>query len=840
MKAFDFKKILPTLAAIAIFVGLTFTYFSPMLKGKVIRQGDMVSNVGMSKEVNDHREQYGEEPIWTNSMFGGMPSYLFSIRYSHGTLIPHVRTLLTLGMKSPAMILFSYMLGFFILLRVLGVNAWLSIVGSVAFAFTSYTLIIIEAGHLTKSMAISYMAPSFAGVLLICRKRYLIGTAVLSLYAALEMVSSHVQITYYLIIICAIYVLFEYVKFVKNKEYDAIWKSLVSFIVAAVFGFFCNSSTLLNTMDYVKYSIRGESELSDDKDDKTSGLDRSYAVGWSLGKAETMSLMIPGFKGRSSALRIGESKSALKEVDAPMRSYIGNFPQYWGEQPFTSACYAGAIVVFLFVLGLFILEGNLKWALLVVTVLSILLAWGRHFMGLTNFFLDYVPGYNKFRAVSMILIIAEFTIPLLAILAVNKLITTKNALQQKVKLAIVNSEVSIQNSIIISFLLTGGLSLIFYLMPDLTDFDALSDAQTHAQVAQSNGIEVANSFMQNVELARMSLFKSDAIRSFLFISVAVVLLFMFLKSIINQITFIALLGIFVLTDLWLVDRKFLNKDNFVTKYEAINPFPETVADKAILRDADPNYRVLNLSVNTFNDASTSYRHKSIGGYSAVKLRRYQDLIEKHISGEIRALNNTFQKQPSPESISATLANSKVLNMLNTRYIIYNKDAAPLVNNAALGNVWFVNAIKIVKNADEEIASLHGINPASSAVVDERFAESLSGFSPSIDSQAFISLSSYKANHLTYTSSTISEQLAVFSEVYYEDGWNTYIDGKFVPHVRANYVLRAMRIPAGKHTIEFKFEPPHFESRQYISLGTSIALFAFLGFSIFKTFKEEKA
>jgi hypothetical protein len=838
MKNINLKKSIPIISAIVIFVALTYGYFSPLLKGKVILQHDMVSVQGMAKEANDFRDKYHEEPLWTNSMFGGMPAYLISIR-SPGSLIVYVRTLLTLGMASPAMLVFNYMLGFFILLLVLGINPWLSIIGAVAFAFSSYMFIIIDAGHITKALAIGYMAPVFAGVVLVCRRKYLLGGSMLALFMALELYSSHVQITYYLIMFLVIYVAFEFIEFIKQKQYKAIGEILVVFSLAAVLAFGCNASNLLNTIDYVKYTIRGESELTDNAHNKTSGLDRDYVVQWSMGKAETMSLMIPGFKGRSSSMRVNENKSALKNVDPQMKESIGSMSQYWGDQPFTASSYSGAIIIFLFVFGLFIVEGRIKWAILISVILSFLLSWGKNFMSITNFFLDYLPGYNKFRAVSMILVIAEFAIPILAILAIDKLFKNPDILKQKIKIAFIKTEISVQNAFFIAFGLTGGLSLIYFLVPDLTSFVGAGDGGTFEQISKSNGAEIAQQFMNNVEVARIALFKADAIRSFFFIVLAAITIWLYLKSKINNVVLISALGIFILVDLWMVDKKYLNDTNFVSKQEAKIPFPETVADKAILEDTDPDYRVLNIAVNTFNDASTSYRHKSVGGYHAAKLRRYQDLIDRHIYNEIQDIMTTLRTHPTDSSLRATFAKEGVLNMMNTRYIIYNPEAPPLQNRYALGNAWFVNDYKLVKNADEEIAVVGEINPAATAVIDERYKNELESYINKVDYTATIKLLDYKPNHLIYESNTKSEQLAVFSEIYYEDGWNAYIDGALKPHFRTDYVLRAMRIPAGNHKIEFKFEPEKYYSRQTITLISSLLLFGFLGFSIFKTIKQEE-
>lgn len=842
MKNINLKKLIPIVSALAIFVVLTYGYFSPMLKGKVILQSDMVSVQGMAKEANDFRDKYHEEPLWTNSMFGGMPAYLISIR-SPGSLIVHVKNILSFGMPATSALVFTYMLGFFILLLVLGVNPWLSIVGAVAFAFSSYNIIIIDAGHITKAQAIGYMAPVFAGVILVCRRNYLLGGSVLALFMALELYSSHVQITYYLIMFLVVYVAFEFVELIKQKQYKTIGQILATFSIAAVLAFGCNVSNLLNTLDYAKYTIRGESELTDGIQNKTSGLDRDYVVAWSMGKAETMSLMIPGFKGRSSSLGVHENRKennpkVLKDVDNDLKPYVGITPQYWGDQPFTAARYAGAIIVFLFVLGLFIVEGRIKWAILISVILSFLLSWGKNLMPVTNFFLDYLPGYNKFRAVSMILILAEFAIPVLAILAVDKLFKNPDILKQKIKLAFTKTEISVQNAFFIAFGLTGGLSLIYFLIPDLTSFVGEGDAGMFQQISQNYGIEIDRRFIDNVETARIALFKADAIRSFFCILLAAAVVWLYLKSKINNFVLVAALGIFILIDMWMVDKKYLNDDNFVSKQEAKIPFPETVADKAILEDTDPSYRVLNLAVNTFNDASTSYRHKSVGGYHAAKLRRYNDIIERHIGNEMQDVMATLRSNPTDSALRVTFAKQGVLNMMNTRYIIYNPGAPPLQNRYALGNAWFVKEYKLVKNPDEEIAMIGEVDPGNTAVVDERFKSELDGFAKTVDYSASIKLTDYKPNHLMYESNAKSEQLAVFSEIYYEDGWNAYVDGVVKPHFRVDYVLRAMRVPAGSHKVEFKFEPQKYHTRQTITLVFSLLLFGFIALSLFKAFKNK--
>jgi hypothetical protein len=543
-----------------------------------------------------------------------------------------------------------------------------------------------------------------------------------------------------------------------------------------------------------------------------------------MGTSETMTLLIPGFKGRSSNIPIGEDKKALKDVDPQMKEAVAQSSQYWGDQPFTMSPYAGAIVMFLFIIGLFIVQGRLKWALVTIAVLGTMLSWGKNFLPLTSFFLDYFPGYNKFRAVSMVLVLAEFCIPILAVLAVDKMLRTPDFFKQRVKLVFSKKEISMQNVLLIAFALTGGLSLLFYLAPGLSDFSSENDAMLFQRYSEQYGNEVATKYFENVELARESLFRSDALRSFFFALLGAGVVFLFVKKVLSRAVFIPLLGILILLDLALVDKSHLGNKNFSSKQEAKVAFRLTAADKAILEDTDPNYRVLNIATNIFNDASTSYYHKSIGGYHAAKLRRYQELIDAHIQNNIQNIITTFRNNPTDSSLRATFAQQNVLNMLNARYIIYNPEAAPIRNRYALGNAWFVKELKMAKNADEELKTVGEIDPARTAVVDERFSEQVQGFNPQADGSASIRLTSYKANHLVYESNAASEQLAVFSEIYFDDGWNAYIDGKLVPHFRANWVLRALRVPSGKHNIEFKFEPSRYYTGEKISFASCIVLF----------------
>jgi hypothetical protein len=843
MKKINVKAILPIVVGIVIFLIITFLYLTPLLKGKVILQSDMVQNRGMSKEITDFRDQYHEEPLWTNSMFGGMPAYQISITYPFNLMRP-LRDLFFLKLPTPANMIFSYMLGFFILLLVLKVDKWLSIVGAIGFGFSAFFFLIISAGHNTQAFAIGYMAPVFAGAILVCRGKYLLGGAVFGFFMALELVCNHPQITYYLLLLVAAYVIFELVERIRQKQYKDIFKMIAVLIIGGVLALGCNINNLWNTFEYAKSTIRGPSELTSDKQNKTSGLDKDYATNWSLGKSETLTLLIPGFKGRSDGLLISENKNALKNVDPQLRENIGNFPQYWGDQPTTMSPYSGAIIVFLFVFGLFIINGKMKWSLLVITILSITLSWGHNMMWLTDLFLDYFPMYNKFRAVSMILVLAEVAIPILAILALDKLIKTPDLFKQKIKLAFIKKEITVQNAFIISFALTGGLSLLFYLMPTvLTDFIGARGSQYFDMVAKNNGNETAQRVLDNLELAHIAIFKGEAIRSFLFIAGAAILIWLFATAKINRSILIPVIGALILFDLALVDKSFVNDKNFTTKQEVRNPFPETPADEAIKKDPDLNYRVFDLSDQAngpFNSARASFFHKSIGGYHAAKLRRYQELVDHQLMNNFQNIVTVLQSGFNQSALDSMFAKQGALNMLNTRYVIYNTDAPPLVNKHALGNAWFVKEIKWVNTADEEIKTVGEIDPATTLVVDKRYEQELKDYNPKPDPAASIKLTDYKANDLKYESNTASEQLAVFSEIYYKDGWNAYVDGELKPHFSGDWILRAMRIPAGKHTVEFKFQPQKYYTGEKIALASSLLLFIALLASVFMTWKNRKA
>ena len=806
MKKIDFKKFFPYLAAIGIFLVVTIIYFSPLLEGKKILQNDIVQFRGMSKEIVDFRAKSGQEPLWTNSMFGGMPAYQISVNYT-SNLINHLDKVFTLGLPHPANLVFLYFLGFFILLLVMGVDPWLAIAGATAFALSSYFFVIIDAGHNSKAHAIGYIAPVIAGIFLTMKRKYLWGGIMTAIFLSLEIKANHPQITYYMGIIVLLLGLFELVQAIRDKGLFPYFKAVGVLIIALLFAVLTNITSLWATWEYGKYTIRGKSELTSDRTDKTSGLDKNYATQWSYGIGETMTLLIPDFYGGSSGVKISDNSKiveAMKTNGIPDES-IRQFTQqplpflYWGAQPSTSGpVYVGAIICFLFLLGLIIVKGPVKWWLLSATLLSIVLSWGHNLMPVTDFFLNYFPGYNKFRAVTMILVIAEFAMPLLGILAVKELCDHP---QDRKKLF---------RGLQVAFIVAAGVSLIFALMPGMfLDFVGRSDAYTKQQY------QFPEWLMQSIRDERMRLLRLDAIRSFIFILLAGGLAWAVLFNKIKKQYLYVGLTVLILADMFVVNKRFVNNESFTSTARVDNPFEPTAADTQILQDKDPDYRVLNLTVSTFNDAGTSYYHKSIGGYHGAKLRRYQELIENNIDKDIE----TFSRSMSTDS-------TPVLNMLNTKYFILpTKDRQPAAfpNRNALGNAWFVENVQMVDNADAEIKAMRSFKPGVVAIVNKAFSENLKSFAPARDSGDYIALQSYAPNELMYTYRSKNNGLAVFSEIYYPNGWNAYVDDKISPYFRADYVLRAMVLPAGEHKLRFRFEPRVYPVGEKISLVSSILL-----------------
>ncbi len=814
------KNIFATIIAILVFLVITMVYFSPLMEGKKLKQHDIAMWKGMSKEIVDFRNNTGEEALWTNSMFGGMPAWQISVVYS-GNLIAYIDKIVTLGLPSPANYVFLYFLGFFILMLVLKVDHWVALVGAIAFALSSYFFIILGAGHTSKAHAIGYMAPVLAGIILTFRGKYWQGALLTALALALEIKSGHLQITYYLLIIVIVYGLFKLFDAIINKQFPHFFKATGILTVAAILAIGTYSTNLWATYDYGKDTMRGKPELTKDAKDKSGGLDKSYITGWSYGIGETWSLIIPNVKGGASGI-LGNVVE-LKVADPAYRSAISQQTNsYWGDQPGTSGpVYVGVIVLFLFLLGLFIVDNRLKWSLLAVTILSILLAWGKNWMPLTDFFIDYVPGYNKFRAVSMILVIAELTIPILATMALGKIIAQPSLLKTKIK------------SFYIAFGAVFGIILLFYIFPtSFFDFLSANEKMQFNSLIQGKDGAQYQAYLSNLESVRVAIFKADALRSMIFLASAGILIYLFIQNKLKKGLLIGGIGLLILIDMISINQRYLNSDNFVRARLSDVPFTPSAADNYILKDTNPDFRVLDITKSTFNDASCSYFHKSIGGYHGAKLQRYQDMIDAYIQPEISALTSALKSGATMESVDNAFAQLQVLNMLNTKYVIYSPKAMPLLNGSAFGNAWFANTIVYVNNADEEIAAIAKYDVHTTAIVDNKFKNTIESNNFVNDSIASIKLTSYAPNSLVYNYNASKEQLVVFSEIYYDKGWDAYIDGKKMPYFRSDFILRSMIVPAGKHEIVFKFEPSIWVIGEWISLVSSLLLLLLIVAGIF--------
>ncbi len=807
MKKTFIKKLLPHLAAILLFFILALAYFPEILEGKKIEQPDIKNWAGAAKEVNDYKAQTGETSFWTNSMFGGMPTYLINNPESPN-IFSFIYKVINHPSVRPVCHLILYMLGFYIALLAFGVNPWISIAGAIAYGFSSYFLIIIAAGHVTKAIALGFMPPVIAGVYLAYNRKLWVGAALMAVFLVFQLITNHLQIVYYTLIIVALVGMAEFIVAVMQKKILRFIKVSIVLVIAALFAVASNTTSLYLVYEYGKDSMRGKSELTHNQSNKTSGLDRDYATAWSYGKAETMTLLIPDFHGGESGGSLSTHSETFKDLNAKYgaptaKRMIEQLPTYWGPQPFTSGpVYVGAIVVFLFVLGLFVVKGSLRWWVVAATCTSVLLAWGKHFMPLTDFFLDYIPGYNKFRTVSMILVIAEFTIPLLGMIALQKIISQNE------------NPALLRKPLIYAGAITGGIIVFFLLFAGLFfDFSSPSDAQ------------YANTWLplDALKADRASLLKADALRSLIFVGLAFGALWLLIGKKISSTVFYVFLTVIILTDLWTINKRYLNEDNFVSARVAKKYYTPSKADDYLLKDNDPDFRVLNLSVSTFNDASTSYFHKSIGGYHGAKMKRYQELIDMHISREMKDIIAAFNSK-KVEDITATLKNCHIINMLNTKYIIYNPESFPLINMNCLGNAWFVENYRFVANADEEIEAMYSFNPDSTAIIDKRFADMVGDFKPVTDATGTVSLASYKPDHLQYRFISKVPRMTVFSEIYYDKGWTATIDGIPAPVFRANYVLRAMIIPEGEHIIEFRFKPTALVWTNPVTMASSFILF----------------
>ena len=803
------KRLIPDMVAVVLFAVISFAYFCPAVtEGRILSQHDSVAGIGAGQESKEYMERTGERTRWTNSIFGGMPTYQMSPSYDSTDMLKGIENLYHLYLPTYVWYVFVMLLGFYILLRAFDFKVWMATLGAIIWAFSSYFFIIIAAGHIWKLITLAYIPPTIAGMVWCYRGKCLVGGLVTALFVALQIMSNHVQMTYYFLFVMLFMVIAYGVQAFRENTLAFYLKRTGVLIVAGLLGVCINLSNLYHTYEYSKESMRGKSELvkENSSNQTDSGLERDYITQWSYGIGETFSLLVPNVKGGAS-VPLAANEKAMEKANPMYGSIYSQLGQYWGEQPGTSGpVYVGAFVVFLFILGLFIVKGPMKWALLAATILSILLSWGKNFMGFTDFFIDYVPMYNKFRAVSSILVIAEFTIPLLAMLALKEVISTPTIIKERKK------------DFLISFGLTGGLALLFAIFPRVFFPSYVSTMEMNA--LQSIPADQLMPLLANLEEMRMSLFTSDALRSFFIILIGVNLILAYGMGKLKQNVLIGALAVLCLVDMWDVNKRYLYDEQFVEKEVQTQGFQQTETDKFILEDEALDYRVLNLATNTFNENNTAYWHKSVGGYHAAKLRRYQEMIEEHISGEMQGLYKAVA-DAGGEMEKLNPAEFPVLNMLNTRYFIFplqGGQTVPLDNPFALGNAWFVDEVQYVDDANEEIEAIHGFNPLKTAVVDKKF-ETLVKAVPS-DSTATIELVSYEPNYLKYEVNSDKGGTVVFSEIYYP-GWQSSIDGEEAPHGRANYILRAMNVPAGKHVVEFKFDPDSLhvtETIAFIALG----------------------
>lgn len=801
------KKFLPDLIAILAFIILSFAYFFPAdIEGRILFQHDSVAGVGAGQESKEYLERTGERTRWTNSIFGGMPTYQMSPSYDSTKPLKWVERVYQGYLPFYVALTFIMMLGFYILLRAFGLSPWLAGLGGIIWAFSSYFFILISAGHIWKFITLAYIPPTIAGVVLAYRKKYLLGGIITALFIALQIQSNHIQMSYYFMFVILFIVAAYFGDAYQKKEMPHFFKASAILLLAAVIGVCANISNLYHTYEYSKETMRGKSELVQEgaaaANQTSSGLDRDYITNWSYGIGETLTLLVPNVKGGSSSAKLSQNEAAMEKANPMYSSIYSQLPSYFGDQPWTAGpVYVGAFVVFLFVLGCFIVKGPLKWALLGATIFSILLAWGKNFMGLTDFFIDYVPMYNKFRAVSSILVIAEFTIPLLAIFALKAILDKPDILKLKEN----------RTGVIVTLVLTAGVSLILAVAPGMF-FSSFISAQEMAALQQGIQAEHLTPILTNLREVREAVVASDAWRSFFIIVVGCFLLFLYQQKKLKGSFTVLGIVLLCLIDMWTVDKRYLHDDQFVPKSNQTTAFTKTQADEMILQDTTLNYRVLNFigfPGNTFNENNTAYWHKSVGGYHAAKLRRYQEMIDHHIAPEMEA---TYREVATSGGAMDSVDASKfrVLNMLNTKYFIFpagqQGQPVPVENPYAYGNAWFVDKVQYVNNANEEIDALDTILPTETAVVDVKFKDLLKGVTEGYkDSLSTIRLTSYEPNRLVYKTSSAKDGVAVFSEIYYP-GWQATIDGQPVDIARADYILRVINVPAGEHTLEMWFDP----------------------------------
>ena len=808
--SFSIKRLLPHVLILIGFVVVSLAYFSPVLQGKKINQSDIMHYIGMAQQQKEFAKTTGEETYWTNSAFGGMPTYQLGAKYPHNYI--KKLDLALRFLPRPADYLFLYFIGFYILLLSLKVDFKLAALGALAFGFSTYLIIILGVGHNSKAHAIAYMPLVLAGIILTFRKKYILGFLLTTIALGLQIVANHPQMTYYLLLLILVLGLSYLIDAYRKKVLPHFFKSVGLLTMAAILAVGLNATGIMATQEYVKESARGQSDLTINPDgslkEVTTGLDRDYITEYSYGILETFNLYIPKFMGGGNYEDVGKDSETYKAYinlgASPIEALDAarNAPMYWGNQPIVEApAYVGAVIIFLFVLGLFLVKGRLKWWLVGGTILSLLLSYGKNFGFLTDLFIDYVPFYNKFRAVSSIQVILELCIPVLGIFALSRLFNDFQKDEEKLK------------ALLYSVGITAGLAIIFLLFKStLFDFEGLRDDQYISAYGQP--------FMDAVIKDRKSLMTTDTLRTLILVLLSAGTIYLFLKKKLSETLVVVVFAVLILFDLVTVDKQYVNNDNFISAIKVDKPYQPNQADKEILKDKG-HFRVMDMSTEGQRmPAKAAYYHNSLMGYSAAKLGRVEELLEFHVYKN----------------------NMNVLNMLNTKYIIAEEQGQifPYTNTEANGNAWFVSKLKVVADANQEIVALDSLNTKTTAVLEQTVqTDNNLKTTYQVDSIASIQLKEFKPNYLKYESNNTNVGLAVFSEIYYAQGWNAYIDGTLTPHFRVNYVLRALELPKGNHTIEFKFEPQVVKTGSNVALVSSAILVILLLLGVFYEFKRRK-
>ena len=842
------KRFLPDILVVLLFAVIAFAYFFPAdTEGRILYRHDSSAGRGSGQELTEYYQRTGERTRWTNSLFSGMPTYQMAPSYDSQQVLNEVGKFYHLWLPENVWYVFAYLLGFYILLRAFDFRRELAVLGSIIWAFSSYFFIIIAAGHIWKVIALAYLPPMIAGIVLAYRGKYVWGFVITALFTALEIQANHVQMTYYYLFIIAFMVLAYLWDAVRNHRLAQFGKATGVCFVAAALGVVINLSNLYHTWQYTQESMRGKSELvkKNSANQTSSGLDRDYITQWSYGIDETWTLLVPNTKGGAS-MPLAMNEKAMEKADPQFYQIYQQLGQYWGNQPGTSGpVYVGAFVLMLFVLGLFIVKGPMKWALFLATGLSILLSWGHNFMWFTDLFLDYVPMYAKFRTVASILVIAEFTIPLLAMLALKKIFDTPDFFTQKIRIYLGTSKHPIiaHNTtnmfwLWVSFIATGGMALLFAIMPSIffPDYVSASELEAMKQIPS----EYLGPLLSNLQEIRISIFTADCWRTlFVIVLGTAVLLLLRMKKIQPKYAVGAII-VLCLVDMWQVNKRYLNDGMFVERSVRETPQQETATDRQIMQDKAPDYRVLNLASNTFNENETSYYHKSIGGYHAAKLRRYQEMIDQYIGKEMRDMQGAIVNAQGDMTRVAGDSIYPVLNMLNTKYVILplqGGQTAPLLNPYAFGNAWFVDRISYVDNANAEIDAVGKLNLRHEAVADSKFKDAL-GEPVAQQSNAVVTLKKYEPNELTYTVESQKGGIVVFSEVYYP-GWTATVDGTDTPVGRVNYILRAINVKPGKHTVVLTFKPASVKNTETAAYVAYLLLVLAIAAGVFFEMKRRK-